>query len=206
MFRVFFGALIAVSTITVGQANVLVTIDKSSQQMTVAVDGKERWAWPVSTGRGGYATPSGSFPPFRLEKDHFSEEWDEAPMPHSIFFTTKGHAIHGTFDKRRLGSPASHGCVRLAPENAAKLFALVKDRGLANTKVVVANSESRRPKAKPVQPIDQPPAQPLPDVFYVTPPQGRSNTRLIRVAPIATTDKLVGLPFRRIAFAYLRFL
>ena len=62
-------------------------------------------------------------------------------MPHSIFFTTKGHAIHGTFDKRRLGSPASHGCVRLAPENAAKLFALVKDRGLANTKVVVANSE-----------------------------------------------------------------
>ena len=128
MFRVFFGALIAVSTITVGQANVLVTIDKSSQQMTVAVDGKERWAWPVSTGRGGYATPSGSFTPFRLEKDHFSEEWDEAPMPHSIFFTTKGHAIHGTFDKRRLGSPASHGCVRLAPENAAKLFALVKDR------------------------------------------------------------------------------
>ena len=92
-------------------------------------------------------------------------------MPHSIFFTTKGHAIHGTFDKRRLGSPASHGCVRLAPENAAKLFALVKDRGLANTKVVVANSESRRPKAKPVQPIDQPPVQPLPDVFYVTPPQ-----------------------------------
>ena len=151
-------ALITISTYGTGHANVLVTIDKSSQQMTVAVDGKERWAWPVSTGRIGYITPSGSFTPFRLEKDHFSKEWDEAPMPHAIFFTKAGHAIHGTFDKRRLGSPASHGCVRLAPANAARLFELVKSRGLASAKVVVIGDRALQRAAKPrsPRPLDQP--------------------------------------------------
>ena len=68
--------------------------------------------WPVSTGQRGYDTPAGVFKPFRMEKDHFSREWDEAPMPYSIFFTMDGHAIHGSFDIKRLGRPASHGCVR----------------------------------------------------------------------------------------------
>jgi hypothetical protein len=119
------------------RAAVLVTIDKSLQQMTVSVDGVQRYAWPVSTGRAGYATPSGSFKPFRLEQDHYSKEWDDAPMPHSIFFTPKGHAIHSSYETRRLGTPASHGCVRLAPANAKTLFALVKQQGLGNTKVVL---------------------------------------------------------------------
>ena len=152
-------ALITISTYGIGQANVLVTIDKSSQQMTVAVDGKGRWAWPVSTGRNRFATPSGSFTPFRLEKDHFSKEWDEAPMPHAIFFTKAGHAIHGTFDKRRLGSPASHGCVRLAPANAARLFDLVKSRGLASTKVVIVGDRTpaRPARLRSPPPDDRPP-------------------------------------------------
>jgi hypothetical protein len=136
-------------------AAVLVTIDKSAQRMTVSVDGERRYTWPVSTGRGGYATPSGSFKPFRLEKDHFSKEWDNAPMPNSIFFTQRGHAIHGSYETRRLGSPASHGCVRLSPANAATLFALVKDRGLDNTKIVLTG-EARRLIAKPRPPADQP--------------------------------------------------
>jgi L,D-transpeptidase catalytic domain len=119
------------------EASVLIRIDKSSQRMTVAVDGVPRWTWPVSTGRPGYDTPSGSFTAFRMEADHFSKEWDDAPMPHSIFFTPKGHAIHGYLDTRHIGSPASHGCVRLAPENAAKLYALVEEEGLPNTKVVL---------------------------------------------------------------------
>jgi hypothetical protein len=105
--------------------------------MTVAVDGVPRWTWPVSTGRPGYDTPSGSFTTFRMAADHFSKEWDDAPMPHSIFFTPKGHAIHGYLDTRHIGSPASHGCVRLEPENAAKLYALVEEEGLPNTKVVL---------------------------------------------------------------------
>jgi hypothetical protein len=130
-------------------ASVVITIDKSVQQMTVSVDGVRRYTWPVSTGRSGYTTPSGSFKPFRLEEDHYSKEWDDAPMPNSIFFTTKGHAIHGSFETKRLGSPASHGCVRLAPANAKTLFALVKAEGLANTKVVLSGETptltARRP-------------------------------------------------------------
>src|SRR5262249_13133620 len=108
---------------------VLISIDKTTQPLTVSVDGVRKYTLPESPGRARYATPSGSYKPFRLEKDHFSKEWDDAPMPHSIFFTPKGHAIHGSYETKRLGSPASHGCVRLAPANASKLFALVKEEG-----------------------------------------------------------------------------
>src|SRR6185369_5693781 len=120
------------------QAAVQVTIDKSIQQMTVEVDGRPLYQWPVSTGKGArYDTPSGKFKAFRMERDHFSKEWDDAPMPHSIFFTPKGHAIHGSFDVKRLGTPASHGCVRLSPANAEKLYALVEEHGVLNTTVTL---------------------------------------------------------------------
>src|SRR5437763_989972 len=112
------------SIATSASAALLIKVDKSSQTLTVSRDGQTLHKWPVSTGKTGHATPSGSFTTFRMEAEHFSKEWDDAPMPHSIFFTKKGHAIHGSFDKKSLGSPASHGCVRLAPANAAKLFAL----------------------------------------------------------------------------------
>jgi len=118
-------------------AAVLVTIDKSTQRMIVQVDGSLRWVWPVSTGRPGHDTPSGRYTAFRMEADHFSKEWDDAPMPHSIFFSQAGHAIHGSFDTRRIGTPASHGCVRLQRANAARLYALVEKEGLSGTKVVV---------------------------------------------------------------------
>jgi len=116
---------------------VVVTIDKSTQQMTVAVEGRPLYQWPVSTGKAGYDTPNGKFKAFRMERDHYSKEWDDAPMPFSIFFTQKGHAIHGSLDVKRLGSPASHGCVRLLPANAEKLFALVEQEGVLNTTVVL---------------------------------------------------------------------
>ena len=118
-------------------AAVLVTIDKSTQRMMVQVDGSLRWVWPVSTGRPGHDTPSGHYTAFRMEADHFSKEWDDAPMPHSIFFSQAGHAIHGYLDTRRIGTPASHGCVRLNLANAVRLYALVEKEGLPNTKVVV---------------------------------------------------------------------
>ena len=122
------------------QAKVSITVDKDNQQMTVAVDGVERYNWPVSSGLPSYETPNGSFRAFRMEEDHYSKEFDEAPMPHSIFFTKIGHAIHGTDSVNRLGSPASHGCVRLSRENAAKLFALVKEQGVLNTTVTLSGS------------------------------------------------------------------
>jgi hypothetical protein len=118
-------------------ASVVVTIDKSTQRMKVEVDGALRWIFPVSTGQLAYDTPNGRYTAFRMEADHFSKEWDDAPMPNSIFFSPKGHAIHGYLNTRRIGSPASHGCVRLEPANAARLYALVEQQGLPNTKVVI---------------------------------------------------------------------
>src|SRR5256885_17102558 len=148
------------------QAAVQVTIDKSIQQMTVEVDGRPLYHWPVSTGKGAqYDTPNGKFKAFRMERDHFSKEWDDAPMPHSIFFTPKGHAIHGSFDTKRLGTPASHGCVRLAPANAEKLFALVEQEGVLNTTVTLTGvAPSRAPAVakRRVSRSPQPPEDYLP--------------------------------------------
>jgi hypothetical protein len=118
-------------------ASAVVIIDKSTQRMKVEVDDTLRWIWPVSTGQLAYDTPSGRYTAFRMEADHFSKEWDDAPMPNSIFFSPKGHAIHGYLNTRGIGTPASHGCVRLEPANTARLYALVEQQGLPNTKVVV---------------------------------------------------------------------
>jgi hypothetical protein len=119
-------------------ARLLIAIDKSAQRMTVSLDGEPIHHWPVSTGLRAYDTPSGAYTPFRMAEHHFSREWDDAPMPHSIFFTKRGHAIHGTTHLRDIGRPASHGCVRLEPQNARVLFGLVRRIGLPNTRVVLA--------------------------------------------------------------------
>ena len=122
------------------QAKVDITIDKNNQVMTVAVDGIQRYHWPVSTGIPSRETPSGTFRAFRMEASHFSKEFDDAPMPHSIFFTKIGHAIHGTDSEGRLGTPASHGCVRLSKANASTLYALVEEQGVLNTTVTLTGS------------------------------------------------------------------
>ena len=126
-------------------AAITVNIDKNSQAMTVGIDGAQRYVWPVSTGRPGYDTPNGTFKPNRMDADPLSQEWDNAPMPHSIFFDMNGLAIHGFFNIKRLGSPVSHGCVRLSPDHAATLFKLVSTEGMKETTVVVARR--RRPDA-----------------------------------------------------------
>jgi len=116
--------------------DILIAINKPTQRMTVTVNGHVRYRWRVSTGATKYSTPAGSYTPFRMERMHYSREWDNAGMPHSIFFSSRGHAIHGS-NHPGLGTPASHGCVRLSLGNAATLFALVSARGVSNTKVVV---------------------------------------------------------------------
>lgn len=122
------------------QAKVEITVDKNAQLMTVAVDGVERYQWPVSTGNPSHETPNGTFRTFRMEADHFSKEFDDAPMPHSIFFTKVGHAIHGTESEGKLGIPVSHGCVRLSRANATTLYALVEKEGVLNTTVTLTGS------------------------------------------------------------------
>lgn len=121
-------------------ANVVIHISKPTQTMTVAVDGQVRYRWPVSTGASGYSTPAGSYTPSRLVPMHYSREWDNAGMPHSIFFTSRGHAIHGS-DHPGLGTPRSHGCVRLSLSNARTLFQLVQANGMGRTKVLVRGSD-----------------------------------------------------------------
>src|SRR6266576_4217875 len=134
------------------QAKIAITVDKNAQMMTVAVDGVERYQWPVSTGIPSYETPNGSFRTFRMEQDHFSKEFDDAPMPNSIFFTKIGHAIHGTDFEGRLGAPASHGCVRLSKANAATLYAMVEKDGVLNTTVTLTGSSqialARNPRSR----------------------------------------------------------
>src|SRR5271154_6807753 len=124
------------------EAKVSITVDKNNQVMTVAVDGVARYRWPASTGIPSRETPNGSFRAFRMEADHFSKEFDDAPMPHSIFFTKIGHAIHGTDSEGRLGNPASHGCVRLSKANASTLYALVEEQGVLNTTVTLTGSSA----------------------------------------------------------------
>src|SRR5690606_30119048 len=110
MRRLVYPALAAAALIaaTGARADVAITVDKDAQQMTVAVDGQVRYRRPVSTGDPTYETPNGTHRAFRMEPDHFSKEFDDAPMPHSIFFTKRGHAIHGTFSEKSLGTPVSH--------------------------------------------------------------------------------------------------
>src|SRR4030081_3113808 len=179
-FLVAFTGLMLFGT-AAAQAKVAITVDKDNQRMTVAVDGVERYHWPVSSGLPSYETPNGSFRAFRMEADHYSKEFDDAPMPHSIFFTKIGHAIHGTDSESRLGTPASHGCVRLSRANASTLYALVQSEGVLNTTVTltgssqVALARNPRPRANtavarrdPVQ-TEQPQYNAAGDPMVITP-------------------------------------
>lgn len=128
------GALLCLSA--TANAGVLVAVSKSQQQMAVIVDGEQVFRWPVSTGRRGYETPEGVFHGKSLNRIWFSRQYDMTPMPWSVFFH-QGYALHGTAETRHLGHAVSHGCVRLDTDNAAILFALVSERGVEKTKVIV---------------------------------------------------------------------
>ncbi len=128
-----------VAALSPAQADILIAVDKSTQRMTVAVDGRVRHVWTVSTGAHG-GPPSGNFRPQRMHRTYFSRTYDWAPMPHSIFFH-HGFAIHGTDQLSRLGRRASKGCVRLHPRNAALLFDMVKQRGMARTRIVISDRQ-----------------------------------------------------------------
>jgi hypothetical protein len=119
-------------------ADVNIVISKSQQEMAVSIDGGPSYRWPVSTGRSGYNTPSGSFNAIRLERVYYSKKYDDAPMPNSVFFYG-GYAIHGTLEERRLGNAVSHGCVRLARANAAVLYAAVQAHGMSRTHIRITD-------------------------------------------------------------------
>ncbi len=129
-----FGALLCLSA--PAKAELLVSISKSQQRLAVAIDGAETFRWPVSTGVRGHETPTGKFRPTRLERHWYSRQYNLTPMPWAMFFN-RGYAVHATMEVYNLGRAASHGCVRLRPDNAATLFALMRRQGLGNTQIVV---------------------------------------------------------------------
>ena len=118
------------------KAEIVVNISKSQQRLAVSIDGTELYRWPVSTGRRGHVTPSGTFHPIRLERHWYSRQYELTPMPWAMFFF-RGYAVHGTMEAYNLGQVASHGCVRLRPDHAATLFSLVHKRKLSETRIVV---------------------------------------------------------------------
>ena len=120
------------------QGRIVIQIDKSAQRMTVFVDGEKRHVFKVSTGKQGHATPSGSFRVLLMKEMHYSRKYDNAPMPNSLFFTSRGHAIHATTSVRNLGRPASHGCVRLAPRDAKALYDLVERTGKGGVTIKIS--------------------------------------------------------------------
>lgn len=111
-------------------------IDLSDQTMSVYVEDELTYTFKVSTARSGYVTPVGRYTAEWLSPRHRSRKYDNAPMPWAVFFHG-GYAVHGTTEIRRLGQPASHGCVRLHPDNAKAFFSLVKQVGMANTLITV---------------------------------------------------------------------
>lgn len=142
------------------QAAMRIFIDLSKQRLTATRGDGETVVWKISSGRPGYETPTGRFSVMRMEADHYSDEYDQAPMPYAIFFSPRGLAIHGSFE-RGLGSPRSHGCVRLAVNNAQKLFEWVEAQGGASIEIAgeTPAAASRRPRARRRPP--EPEAEPV---------------------------------------------
>lgn len=131
------GAAVAaalMATVATAEARVIAKIDIGTQKMRVFVDGQLRHTWAISSGRRGHETPTGTFRPQRLERQWYSRQYDDAPMPYSVFFSG-GYAIHGGHS--RVGGPASHGCIRLTTGNAAAFFSLVSERGAGNTRIEI---------------------------------------------------------------------
>jgi hypothetical protein len=148
------------------KAEVVVSISKSQQRVAVVVDGTEAYRWPVSTGRRGFETPTGTFHPVRLERHWYSRQYENSPMPWSVFFF-RGYAMHGTVEVYNLGNAASHGCVRLRPDNAQTLYSLVRRRGFNDTKIVVMNGPlPALPGATPMADAEPPPADAAPDKSF----------------------------------------
>ncbi len=112
-------------------------VDLTTQRLTVTERGEVKFVWAISSGRAPYATKTGTFRPQWASRMWYSRQYDMAPMPHAVFFNG-GIAFHATNATHLLGRPASHGCVRLSPQNARALYTLIHAHGYAHTEITVA--------------------------------------------------------------------
>ena len=131
-------ALLLLAPSAAQAASLVARVDVAAQKMTVSHYGKLLYEWPVSTAGQGYITPRGEYRPYRIHKMWRSRTYDNAPMPFAVFYD-RGWAVHGTSAVSRLGTPASHGCVRLDTENAKAFYRLVRKVGPGNTRIIVEN-------------------------------------------------------------------
>ncbi|CAN1722234.1 L,D-transpeptidase [Hyphomicrobium sp. 1Nfss2.1] len=150
-------------------------IDLASQTMTVSDKNGEIARWKISSARGGYKTPTGTYTPHYTARMHYSKQYHNSPMPYSVFFN-RGVAVHGTNDLRNLGRPASHGCVRSHPKNAKVFYDLVQKHGKQMTRVTVVGQPpyspavAERPRRRVAKP--KPTFQPFGGLFgYSQPPK-----------------------------------
>lgn len=137
MIRLCAALLLFFATMAEAEVRVLARVSIGEQKIRVYHEGRLLYTWPVSTAKAPKYTPPGQFTPEFLSKDHRSKRYNNAPMPWAIFYHGN-YAIHGTNQIKRLGKPASHGCVRLHPDNARILFRMVRAEGLAQTQVTIA--------------------------------------------------------------------
>jgi hypothetical protein len=159
------------------EAKVQITVDLSTQTMNV-VSSSGSYSWAISSARDGYVTPRGNYRVQSLQPMHYSKKYHNSPMPHSIFFNG-GYAIHGTYDLGNLGRPASHGCVRISPANAATLFALVREEGA--TIEITGTTPEGRVRAADNEPASSVPAQPARGGRSAKPGREASQVPVLRI-------------------------
>jgi hypothetical protein len=115
---VLLSCLCFASVLPPAHAKLLIKVDQANQRMIVAVNGEQRFSWPVSTGKNGYNTPNGTFRPNRMEAEHFSDEYESAPMPHAIFFEIKDMlstaALKGSAGRPHMAASASRPAMPLS--------------------------------------------------------------------------------------------
>jgi len=136
LIRIIGLGLLLLASPAMAKPQIVAKVDISAQTMDIFVHGVKQYTFPVSTGKRGYYTPTGSYLPQRIHRMWYSRKYKMTPMPYSIFFKG-GYAIHATKEVKRLGRPASHGCVRLANAHAKTLYKLVKKYGLYQTRIIV---------------------------------------------------------------------
>lgn len=164
-------------------------VDLTNQRLTVTENGAVIHTWPISSGRAGYPTITGTFKPTWMSKMHYSRKYDMSPMPHSVFFHG-GFAIHATYATGMLGRPASHGCVRLSPANAKTFYNLVSRHGKASTKIAVFGSPKfSAPKVAKRKPVRQPTYSGFDwgfgasEPYYAKPPKRQAQRRAAGAPP-----------------------
>jgi len=98
----------------------VITVDLHARVISAFRDGHEIGTAVVLLGTQEHPTPLGTFPILTKERDNVSEKYNNAPMPFTLRLTWDGIAIHGS---PVMNGYASHGCIGVPDEFAAKLFA-----------------------------------------------------------------------------------